>query len=67
MNGIKKTQKEIARKLGIFRSYVLRIEKRSCINLSKILKLKDVKNQNTQHTESSSVSHFSYFLPKVLM
>ncbi len=34
-NGIRKTQKEIARKLGISRSYVSRIEKRA---LSKLIK-----------------------------
>ncbi|WP_418792306.1 RNA polymerase sporulation sigma factor SigK [Phosphitispora sp. TUW77] len=34
-NGIKKTQKEIARKLGISRSYVSRIEKRALHKLTK--------------------------------
>ena len=34
-NGIRKTQKEIARKLGISRSYVSRIEKRA---LNKLIK-----------------------------
>ncbi|MBU7007945.1 RNA polymerase sporulation sigma factor SigK [Phosphitispora fastidiosa] len=37
-NGIKKTQKEIARKLGISRSYVSRIEKRALNKLTKEFK-----------------------------
>lgn len=37
-NGIKKTQKEIARKLGISRSYVSRIEKRALTKLTKEFK-----------------------------
>ncbi|MFA5881406.1 MAG: sigma-70 family RNA polymerase sigma factor, partial [Eubacteriales bacterium] len=38
MNGMRKTQKEIARKLGISRSYVSRIEKRALHKLIKDFK-----------------------------
>jgi RNA polymerase sporulation-specific sigma factor len=40
-NGIKKTQREIAKKLGISRSYVSRIEKRALQKLGKILSIEE--------------------------
>ena len=39
--GIKKTQRKIARKLGISRSYVSRIEKRALTRLIRELNLED--------------------------
>jgi len=39
MNGISKTQKEIASMLGISRSYVSRIEKKAIKKLSEELKM----------------------------